>query len=168
VIEAHGEPSPADHHEGQEETVPQIAVDDEVYAALRRSVTFQEPNDIMRMLLGLPRTSTPRAPSERRGLLAPLLAAQLIEAGDTLVSVQGRDRTRFTAWVDNDGYVVTKRGRYHEPSLALSRLVGHHIDGWRHWRHETHDKSLRQLRGALVGTYSWRPPGTAEDRSTFA
>lgn len=132
-----------------------VEIDDEVYEALAtRAVGFQQPNDVLRVVLGLghagERSAGARAPA-RPGRLAALLTAGVIEAGDKLLHVQTRKGLSFDGQVEADGWVSTKRGRYAEPSPALRELVGTQIDGWAYWIHEPSSKSLRQLRGEIEG-----------------
>jgi hypothetical protein len=137
--------------------VRRIDIDDEVYEALgRHAVGFQQPNDVLRALLGLdtaPAASATGAPAHTSpGRLAPLLAAGVINPGDKLVHVQPRKGRSFAGQVEADGRITTERGRYAEPSPALRELVGSQIDGWKHWTHEASGNNLRQLRSAAGGT----------------
>ncbi|WP_245941716.1 hypothetical protein [Vallicoccus soli] len=137
-----------------------IEIDDEVYAALaEHAVGFQQPNDVLRALLGLAADASPTttAAAVRSGRLAPLLAVGLLKPGDELVHRQVRKGQAFTGRVEADGWIRTDRGRYAEPSPALRDLVGSQIDGWRHWWHLASGKSLRQLRAESGG----RPRGRA-------
>jgi hypothetical protein len=130
-----------------------IDIDDAVYVALsKHAVGFQQPNDVLRALLGLEDTAATTATAAvAPGRLTPLLTAGVIKAGDKLVHTQIRKGQTFVGWVDCDGWVTTDRGRYAEPSPALRDLVGSQIDGWKHWTHEASGKNLRQLRAEAGG-----------------
>lgn len=132
-----------------------IEIDAEVYEALAtRAVGFQQPNDVLRAVLGLGGAGTGSAAATapaRPGRLTPLLTAGVIEPGDKLLHVQTRKGLSFVGQVEADGWISTERGRYAEPSPALRDLVGTQIDGWAYWVHEASSKSLRQLRGETEG-----------------
>ncbi|MFC4068194.1 restriction system modified-DNA reader domain-containing protein [Actinoplanes subglobosus] len=135
-----------------------IEVDDDVYAHLERHVRgFEQPNDVLRRLLfeqpQAPATSSSPGTTSTtviRGKLKPLLEqGETLKAGDTLTHTQVRKGRTFTATVEPDGWIKTDKGRYREPSPALSELVGTAIDGWAYWIHETSGKSLRTLRSEI-------------------
>lgn len=72
-----------------------IDIDNDVYGALgKHAVGFQQPNDVLRTLLGLhdavATTNTTAAAPARPGRLAPLLTAGVINPGDKLSHVQVR------------------------------------------------------------------------------
>lgn len=135
-----------------------IDIDDEVYGALgEHAIGFQQPNDVLRALLGLREnvatTTTVATATARPGRLAPLLSAGVIKPGDKLVHVQVRKGGSFVGQVEPDGRIRTERDQYAEPSPALRELVGgSQIDGWKHWTHEASGKTLRELRAAAGGT----------------
>lgn len=137
-----------------------IEIDDEVYAVLEQNVRgFEQPNDVLRRLLlasgpaGEGSTPTPNSSAAViPGALAPLLAAGVVRAGDTLSHVQVRKARSFSAVIEADGWIRTEKGRYKEPSPALGELVGTAIDGWARWKHDETMKSLRQLRSEIGGS----------------
>lgn len=131
-----------------------IEIDSEIYAHLEQQVQgFEQPNDVLRRLL-LPEANmaaaAPAAGAGPVGRLHPLLDARLVTAGDELTHTQLRKGNTFSATVDEQGWVVTERGAFREPSPALRDLVGTQIDGWKHWVHVPSGKSLRQLRHDML------------------
>jgi hypothetical protein len=145
----------------REDSCTAIEIDDEVYARLEENVKgFEQPNDVLRRLL-LEETSQeqrmPKAASHAsaaiRGKLGILMEdGGEVKAGDTLTYTQVRKGRTFTAVIEPDGWIKTVKGRYKEPSPALSELVGTSIDGWASWIHQPTGKSLRVLRSEMGGT----------------
>jgi hypothetical protein len=127
-----------------------IEIDEDVYRFLEQHVKgFEQPNDVLRRLLlrdAAPVEIPQPKPTALPGRLLPLIEAGLIKAGDALEHRQVRKGGEFGAVVDDQGWVMTDRGAYREPSPALRDLVGSQIDGWLHWRHAPSGKTLRALR----------------------
>lgn len=128
-----------------------IEIDDEVYAWLeKRARGFEVPNDVLRReLLGdsQPATSSPLRPVPPvTGGLYPLIAAGLIQPGDTLSCHRTRQGITYKAEVLPDGFIRTERGTFRAPSPALKAYVQTEVDGWASWMHDQSGKRLRDLR----------------------
>jgi hypothetical protein len=133
-----------------------IDIDDEVYAWLEARVKgFESPNDVLRReVLGAP-TANAKSPSDgEKGSLWAYITAGLIEPGDELIHIQKRKGNTFRAAVDADGWIVTDRSRYKQPSPALKEKTGSEINGWYQWTHVKSDKTLHQLKTDNEGAIS--------------
>jgi hypothetical protein len=127
-----------------------IRVDDEVIAALSERGKFGDTfNDVVRDVLGLPRQLS--EPSSLRdhhlsGLLAPILAAGLLEAGQTLTWHRRNVRETHLVTVDAHGRLQAQDGRvYRSPDQCASALAGYPCKGWHSWR-DAHGTRLVALR----------------------
>jgi hypothetical protein len=139
--------------------LPQIHVDDEVYAAMEaEAIGFETPNDVLRRKFlgnGAGHTSSPRRSASSGsgrsagGGLTELIASGLIAPGDELSHVRVRSGQRLSGVVEEDGCIKTKLGRYASPSPALGGLTGTAINGWANWIHVPSGKTLDQLRKEL-------------------
>jgi hypothetical protein len=134
-----------------------IVVDEDVFEVLEKNAKgFQEPNDVLRVLLGLDSkksvpNSAPLAPSDYiSGKLMDLIQAGLLAPGDVLVHRKVRLERTYRAVVVADGWISTEIKRYQSPSAALSELVGSQINGWGGWVHERSGRTLRDLRDSLL------------------
>jgi Restriction Enzyme Adenine Methylase Associated len=137
--------------------VPQIAVDDQVFAELqRRAVVYvdKEPNDTLRRVLGLegpaagpaqrpPSPAVPRRPvrREQKVQLSALVAAGLLKRGERLVCVDysGQPIASGGAEVGTGNKLVRNGRRYSMSALAIEllRQAGHAVEvarGPAHWR----------------------------------
>ncbi len=74
-----------------------------------------------------------------------LIERGVVAAGDEIRHTQVRKGVTHTAYIDNEGYVVTSIDRYVSPSPALGALVGSSINGNVNWVHTKTGKTLAEL-----------------------
>lgn len=129
--------------------MPMIKVDDEVLKTLAARGKFGDKyNDLIRDALGLPRNNKPNLVSgkARRGMLAPLLEAGALGAGETVTWHRARIGDTLTATVSTEGFLQTDDGQLHlSPDACSSALAGYPCKGWTVWRTAS-GKTLQQLR----------------------
>lgn len=133
-----------------------IRVDAEVVAWIARCARAgEEPNEVLRRLLGIDSTAGAVRISTRDrkpGDLRKLLRAGLIDPDDRLVYEQPRARQTHRAVVRFDGCVELPDGTvWHSPSGALTESVGSQQNGW-NWKHEKSRRTLAELRTQLGDT----------------
>lgn len=134
---------------------PTIRIDDEVYERLQKEAKpfVDTPNSVLRRLLGLDSevSETPvggERDAVRRGELAPLIEAGLLEVGQRLV--WKRRQTTHEAAVTVDGSLRLSDGRvFGTPSGAARALSGYEVNGWRNWGRPEDDVRLSSLRDRL-------------------
>lgn len=134
--------------------MPNIKVDDEVYAALQqRRHTGRTVNTVLRDLLDL--TGAPPAHAYTRRVdhtLSDLVHAGLLQPGQRLTWTRRQLGQVHAVTVDTNGALVTDDGSvYASPNSAATGVAGYPIFGWPLWCTDA-GESLQQLLERLTGT----------------
>jgi hypothetical protein len=107
-----------------------IRVDDEVYAQLeKQAVGFDDPNGVLRRVLGLDSEREAQDGDSQDGRLLPQL-----KAGDELIWHRPRKNETHHATVTERGCIrLADDSVYPTPSAAALALAGNSANGWDVW-----------------------------------